>query len=252
MEMRELLSKYGFDAENTPIIAGSALAALEGRDDEIGAKRIEELIKACDTWLDIPTRDLDKSFLMPVEDVFSISGRGTVATGPVERGVALKGDEVEVVGLEPTYKTTIIGLEMFHKELDRGEAGDNMGVLLRGIKREQISRGQVLAAPGSIKPVKQFSAQLYVLTKDEGGRPGPFHSGYKPQLFMRTADVTVELSFPQGTADVEDKIVAPGDNIEMICDLVHPVAAEQGSKFTLREGGKTVAFGVVAEILSIA
>ncbi|KAH7915817.1 translation elongation factor Tu [Hygrophoropsis aurantiaca] len=252
MEMRDLLSTYNFDGENTPIIMGSALAALEGRDDEIGAKKIESLVQACDEWLDVPPRDLEKPLLMPVEDVFSISGRGTVATGRVERGIANKGDEVEIVGLGATFKTTLTGIEMFHKELDRGEAGDNMGCLLRGVKREQVRRGQVIIAPGSMKSVKKFQAQIYVLTKDEGGRYTPFMSNYRPQLFLRTADITVSLTFPEGTADAEDRMVMPGDNVEMICDLVHDVAAEAGSRFTLREGGRTVGTGIVTKILEEA
>ncbi|KZT40096.1 translation elongation factor Tu [Sistotremastrum suecicum HHB10207 ss-3] len=249
MEMRELLSTYNFDGDETPIITGSALAALEGRDKEIGADKIEALVKACDEWLDLPARDLEKPFLMPVEDVFSISGRGTVATGRVERGSAIKGNEVEIIGLGSTLKTTLTGIEMFHKELDRGEAGDNMGALLRGVKREQIKRGQVIAQPGSIKAVKKFQAQVYVLTKDEGGRYTPFMSNYRPQLFLRTADITVGLSFPEGTPDPEEKMVMPGDNVELVCDLVHDVAAEVGSRFTLREGGKTVGTGLVTKIL---
>ncbi|KAI0936571.1 translation elongation factor Tu, variant 2 [Taiwanofungus camphoratus] len=209
MEMRDLLSTYNFDGENTPIIMGSALAALEGKNPEIGAEKIAELVRACDEWLEIPARDLEKPFLLPVEDVFSISGRGTVATGRVERGVCHKGDEVEVLGLGDSFKTTLTGIEMFHKELERGEAGDNMGVLLRGVKREQIRRGQVIIAPGSMKAVKKFQAQIYVLTKDEGGRYTPFMDNYRPQLFMRTADVTCGLHWPEGTADANDKMVRP-------------------------------------------
>jgi len=252
MEMRELLSTYNFDGENTPIVMGSALAALEGRNDDIGATKIAELVKACDEWLDLPPRDLEKPFLMPIEDVFSISGRGTVTTGRVERGTCNKGDEVEIVGLGNTFKTTLTGIEMFHKELDRGEAGDNMGALLRGVKREQVKRGQVIVAPGSIKPVKKFQAAIYVLTKDEGGRYTPFMSNYRPQLFLRTADITVALTFPEGTEGAEEKMVMPGDNIEMVCDLVHDVAAEIGSRFTLREGGKTIGTGIVTKILEVA
>lgn len=252
MEMRDLLTTYNFDGENTPIVMGSALAALEGRDDEIGSKKIEALIKACDDWLELPPRDLEKPFLMPIEDCFSISGRGTVATGRVERGIATKGSDVEVVGLGNTFKTTLTGIEMFHKELDRGEAGDNMGALLRGVKREQIRRGQVIVAPGSIKAVKTFQAQIYVLTKDEGGRYTPFMMNYRPQLFLRTADVTVALTFPEGTHDATEKMVMPGDNVEMVCELVHDVAAEVGSRFTLREGGKTIGTGIVTKILANA
>ncbi|PCH33795.1 translation elongation factor Tu [Wolfiporia cocos MD-104 SS10] len=252
MEMRDLLATYNFDGENTPIIMGSALAALEGRSPEIGADRIAELVAACDAWLEIPPRDLEKPFLLPVEDVFSISGRGTVATGRVERGVCLKGDEVEVIGLGDSFKTTLTGIEMFHKELDRGEAGDNMGVLLRGVKREQVRRGQVIVAPGSIKAVKKFQAQIYVLTKDEGGRYTPFMDNYRPQLFLRTADVTCALHWPENTADASEKMVMPGDNVEMVCDLVHDVAAEIGTRFTLREGGKTVGTGIITKILTHA
>ncbi|KDQ63677.1 hypothetical protein JAAARDRAFT_53868 [Jaapia argillacea MUCL 33604] len=248
MEMRDLLSTYNFDGDNTPIIMGSALAALDGRNPEIGADKIVELVKACDDWLDIPPRDLDKPFLLPVEDVFSISGRGTVATGRLERGVINKGDEVEVLGLDDNVKTTITGIEMFHKELDRGEAGDNMGCLLRGVKREQIKRGMVIIPVGSMKAVKKFQAQIYVLTKDEGGRYTPFMANYRPQLFLRTADITCALTFPDGTADAADKMVMPGDNVEMVCDLVHDVAAEVGSRFTLREGNKTIGTGIITKI----
>lgn len=252
MEMRDLLTTYNFDGENTPIIMGTALAALEGRDPERGAQKIEQLMKACDDWLEIPPRDFDKPFLLPVEDVFSISGRGTVATGRAERGIANKGDEVEIVGFGPNVKTTLTGIEMFHKELDRGEAGDNMGALLRGVKREQIKRGQVIAAPGSIKAVSSFQAQIYVLTKDEGGRYTPFMANYRPQLFIRTADVTVALSFPAGTPNAAEKMVMPGDHVEVVCDLVHDVAAEVGSRFTLREGNKTVGTGIITKILKLA
>ncbi|KAH9064218.1 translation elongation factor Tu [Lactarius vividus] len=248
MEMRELLSTYNFDGEHTPIVMGSALAALEGRSPETGEQKIVELVKACDDWLELPPRDLEKPFLMPVEDVFSISGRGTVATGRVERGIATKGAEVEVVGLGAHFKTTLTGIEMFHKELDRGEAGDNMGALLRGVKREQMKRGQVIIAPGSMKPITKFQAQIYVLTKDEGGRYNPFMAHYRPQLFLRTADVTVGLTWPEGTPDAAEKMVMPGDNVEMVCDLVHDVAAEVGSRFTLREGGKTIGTGIVTKV----
>lgn len=250
MEMRDLLSTYNFDGDNTPIVMGSALAALEGRNPETGEQKIIELIKACDEWLELPARDLEKPFLMPVEDVFSISGRGTVATGRVERGTAIKGAEVEIVGLGAHFKTTLTGIEMFHKELDRGEAGDNMGALLRGVKREQMKRGQVIIAPGSMKPITKFQAQIYVLTKDEGGRFNPFVAQYRPQLFLRTADVTVALTWPDGTPDAEEKMVMPGDNVEMVCNLVHDVAAEVGSRFTLREGGKTIGTGIVTKVFS--
>ncbi|KAJ9092665.1 translation elongation factor Tu [Naganishia friedmannii] len=248
MEMRDLLSQYGYDGEQTPIIMGTALAALEGRDPERGSKKIQELMDAADTWLDVPARDLDKPFLMYVEDVFSISGRGTVVTGKVERGTITKGADVEILGLGAKIKTTLTGIEMFHKELDRGEAGDNMGALLRGIKREQVRRGQVLVAPGSIKSVKKFKAQIYVLTKDEGGRYTPFMSNYRPQLFIRTTDVTVALTFPPGTEGADEKLVMPGDNVEMVGELVHDIALEAGSRFTLREGGKTIGTGLISEV----
>ncbi|KDN43484.1 hypothetical protein RSAG8_06073, partial [Rhizoctonia solani AG-8 WAC10335] len=248
MEMRELLTTYNFDGDNTPIIMGSALAALENRNPDIGAEKIKALVKACDEWLEVPPRDLEQPFLMPIEDVFSISGRGTVCTGRVERGVITKNSEVEVVGLGNSFKTTLTGVEMFHKELDRGEAGDNMGALLRGVKREQVKRGQILCAPGSMKSVKKFKAQVYVLSKDEGGRYTPFMSNYRPQLFIRTADVTVGLTFPTGTENPDEKMVMPGDNVELIGDLVHDVAMEKGSRFTLREGGKTIGTGIVTEI----
>ena len=249
MEMRELLSTYGFDGDNTPIVTGSALAALEGRDEEIGRSAILKLMEETDAWLDLPPRDLDKPFLMPVEDVFSISGRGTVVTGRVERGTITKGSEIEIIGLGGHLKTTLTGIEMFHKELDRGEAGDNMGALLRGIKREQVRRGQVVIAPGTVKPVKKFSAQIYILTKEEGGRYTPFMNNYRPQLFIRTSDVTVSLTHPPGTENADEAMVMPGDNVELVCDLVHDIALEEGSRFTLREGGKTVGTGIVTKIL---
>ncbi|KAJ7783867.1 elongation factor Tu [Mycena maculata] len=249
MEMRDLLSNYNFDGENTPIIMGSALAALDGRDHAIGAGKITELIAACDSWLDLPARDLEKPFCLPIEDVFSISGRGTVATGRVERGVALKGNEVEIIGHGDRIKTTLTGIEMFHKELDRAEAGDNLGVLLRGLKREQISRGQLVIAPGSMKSVKKFQAQVYILTKDEGGRYTPFMANYRPQLFMRTADVTVGLFFPEGTPNAEEKMVMPGDNVELVCELGFDLGCEVGTRFTLREGGRTIGTGIITKIL---
>ncbi|KAK0552219.1 translation elongation factor Tu [Tilletia horrida] len=249
MEMRDLLGTYGFDGENTPIVHGSALAALEDKTPEIGKERILKLMSEVDAWLELPPRDLDKPFLMPVEDVFSISGRGTVVTGRVERGTITKGSEIEILGLGTSMKTTLTGIEMFHKELDRGEAGDNMGALLRGIKREQVKRGQVLILPGSVKPVKKFQAQVYVLTKEEGGRYTPFTNNYRPQLFIRTSDVTVSLTHLPGTPDADEKMVMPGDNIELVGDLVHDVALEEGSRFTLREGGKTVGTGIVTKLL---
>ncbi|WVQ79195.1 translation elongation factor Tu [Cryptococcus sp. DSM 104549] len=234
MEMRDLLGQYGYDGEGTPIVMGSALAALEGKDPERGAKKIEELMAKADEWLEVPVRDLDKPFLMYVEDVFSISGRGTVVTGKVERGTITKGSEVEILGLGNSIKTTLTGI---------GEAGDNMGALLRGIKREQVRRGQVLVQPGTIKSVKKFKAQIY----EEGGRYTPFMSNYRPQLFIRTTDVTVSLTFPEGTENAHEKLVMPGDNVEMIGDLVHDIALEQGSRFTLREGGRTIGTGIISE-----
>jgi len=249
MEMREVLSAYEFDGENTPIIMGSALAALEGRDEESGSKKVLELIKACDEWLTLPPRDLDKPFLMAIEDAFSISGRGTVATGKVHRGVATKGSEVEVIGFGSNFKTTITGIEMFHKELERAEAGDDMGALLRGIKREQVRRGHVIVAPGSMKAVKKFRAQIYIRSKEEGGRYTPFMANYRPQLFMRTADITTALTFPPDTPDASEKMVMPGDHVTMDCSLVHDIAAEVGTRFTLREGSKTIGTGIVTEIL---
>lgn len=250
MEIRELLTQYGFDGENTPIIMGSALAALEGRDKEIGEDRILKLVAACDEWLEVPPRDLDKPFLLPIEDTFSIAGRGTVCTGKAERGVVTKNQEVEIVGMgAKNLKTTVTGIEMFHKELDRGEAGDDMGTLLRGIKREQVRRGMVIAAAGSMKSHTKFTAQIYALTKDEGGRYAPFHDGYRPQLFIRTADVTATLNFPEGTPDAHEKMVVPGDNVELAVSLHTDIALEIGSRFTLREGGKTIGTGIVTKIM---
>jgi len=252
MEMRDLLSTYNFDGENTPIVMGSALAALDGRDKEVGQDKILELMEACDSWLEIPPRDLDKPFLLPVEEVFSIPGRGTVACGRVERGVCNKGDEVEILGLGSKLRTVLTGVEMFHKELDRGEAGDNMGALLRGVKREQIQRGQVIAAVGSIKSVRKFLAQIYVLTKDEGGRYAPFMETYRPQVYIRTADTTTKFQWPEGTVDAKEKMVMPGDNVELVCELVHDVAADVGTRFTLREGNKTIGTGIVTKVLEFA
>lgn len=249
MEMRELLNTYGFDGDHTPIVNGSALAALESKTPEIGAEAIVKLMASADEWLDLPPRDLEKPFLMAVEDSFSISGRGTVVTGLVERGVITKGSEIEVVGMGPSFKTILTGIEMFNKELDRGQAGDNMGALLRGIKREQVRRGQVLVAPGSIKPTKKIQAQCYILTKEEGGRYTPFTAQYSPQLFCRTADVAVSLTFPEGTADAAEKMVMPGDNVELVCNMLFEVAMEVGSRFTLREGGKTIGTGIVTKVM---
>ncbi|CAG8534865.1 25110_t:CDS:10 [Cetraspora pellucida] len=240
MEMRDLLTQYGFNGEETPIIMGSALAALEGRDPEIGEKAIDKLMDAVDKHIPTPIRDLDKPFLMSIE--------GTVATGRVERGTVSKGSEIEIVGMGQTVKTTLTGIEMFHKELDKGMAGDNMGALLRGIKREQIRRGQVLAAPGTVKSYRKFSAQVYVLTKEEGGRHTPFMQNYRPQMFFRTSDVTVTLTYPNGTENPDEKFVMPGDNVTLECELVHDMAVEPGMRFTIREGGKTVGTGVIVDI----
>ena len=242
MEVRELLNEYGFDGDNTPIIRGSALKALEG--DPAAEQSIIDLMDAVDTWIPDPVRDIDKPFLMAVEDVMTISGRGTVATGRVERGQAHLNDEVEIVGIKPTQKTVITGLEMFHKTLDVAEAGDNIGALLRGIARDQIQRGQVLAAPGSVHPHTKFKAQVYVLTKDEGGRHTPFVSNYRPQFYFRTTDVTGVIELPAGT-----EMCMPGDNVEMTIELIHPVACEQGLTFAIREGGRTVGSGRVATII---
>ena len=242
MEVRELLNEYGFDGDNTPIIRGSALKALEG--DPAAEQSIIDLMDAVDTWIPDPVRDIDKPFLMAVEDVMTISGRGTVATGRVERGQAHLNDEVEIVGIKPTQKTVITGLEMFHKTLDVAEAGDNIGALLRGIARDQIQRGQVLAAPGSVHPHTKFKAQVYVLTKDEGGRHTPFVSNYRPQFYFRTTDVTGVITLPEGT-----DMVMPGDNVEMYVELIAPIALENGTRFSIREGGHTVGAGNVTEIL---
>ena len=242
MEVRELLNEYGFDGDNTPIIRGSALKALEG--DPEAEQSIIDLMDAVDTWIPDPVRDIDKPFLMAVEDVMTISGRGTVATGRVERGQAHLNDEVEIVGIKPTQKTVITGLEMFHKTLDVAEAGDNIGALLRGIARDQIQRGQVLAAPGSVHPHTKFKAQVYVLTKNEGGRHTPFVSNYRPQFYFRTTDVTGVITLPEGT-----DMVMPGDNVEMYVELIAPIALENGTRFSIREGGHTVGAGNVTEIL---
>ncbi|KAJ7786399.1 elongation factor Tu [Mycena metata] len=251
MEMRDLLSTYNFDGENTPIIMGSALAALDGRNDDIGATKVTELIEACDTWLDLPVRDLERPFCLAVEEILSISGRGTVATGRVHRGVATKGTEVEIIGHNSPLKTTITGIEMFHKELDRAEAGDNLGLLLRGLKREQIARGQLIIAPGSMKSVKKFVAQVYILTKDEGGRYTPFMSNFMPQIFMWTSNITVTLSFPPGTESPDEKMVMPGDNVELVCTLQKDVGCEVGTRFTMREGGKTIGTGIITKLLEV-
>ncbi len=254
MEIRELLSEYGFDGENVPIIMGSALCALEGRENEIGRDAVLKLMEAVDEHIPTPTRDLEKPFLLPIEDVHSIAGRGTVVTGRVERGVITKGTEIEVVGFGSTLKTTITGVEMFHKELDRAEAGDTAGILLRGLKREQLRRGQVIAIPGSIAAKKNFLAQMYILTKEEGGRHTPFVDNYRPQLFARTTDVNCALKWPDTTdgnaARNEGKMIMPGDNLEMLVELGAPIAVEEGLRFTVREGGKTVGTGVVTKVLA--
>ena len=243
MEVRELLSKYGFDGDNIPIVKGSAVAALEDKTPEIGEQAVLELMDAVDKFIPQPERAKDKPFLMPVEDVFSISGRGTVATGRVERGVVKVGEEVEIVGLRPTTKTVVTGVEMFRKLLDQGEAGDNIGALLRGAKREDIERGQVLAAPGSITPHTKFNAQAYILTKEEGGRHTPFFTNYRPQFYFRTTDVTGIVALQEGT-----EMVMPGDNVSIDVDLIAPIAMDDGLRFAIREGGRTVGSGVVAKV----
>jgi elongation factor Tu len=244
MEVRELLSKYEFPGDDTPIVIGSALKALEGDKGDLGEGSIFKLAEALDGYIPQPKRALDQPFLMPVEDVFSISGRGTVVTGRVERGVVKVGDELEIVGLRPTQKTVCTGVEMFRKLLDQGQAGDNVGVLLRGTKREEVERGQVLAKPGSITPHTKFSAEVYVLSKEEGGRHTPFFNGYRPQFYFRTTDVTGSIELPQGT-----EMVMPGDNIAMTVTLIVPIAMEEGLRFAIREGGRTVGAGVVAKII---
>ncbi|GAB5504770.1 elongation factor Tu [Pyruvatibacter sp.] len=244
MEVRELLSSYDFPGDDIPIISGSALAALEGRDDNIGKEKILELMAAVDEYIPTPERPKDQPFLMPVEDVFSISGRGTVATGRIERGVVNVGEEIEIVGIKDTTKTTVTGVEMFRKLLDQGEAGDNVGCLLRGVNREDIERGQVLVHPGSVTPHTKFKAEAYILTKDEGGRHTPFFTNYRPQFYFRTTDVTGVVSLPEGT-----EMVMPGDNCEMLVELIVPIAMEEKLRFAIREGGRTVGAGVVAAII---
>ncbi len=244
MEVRELLSEYEFPGDDIPIVAGSALAALEGRDDNIGKEKILELMAEVDAYIPQPERAIDGDFLMPIEDVFSISGRGTVVTGRVERGVVLVGDEIEIVGIKDTTTTTVTGVEMFRKLLDRGEAGDNVGVLLRGTKRDEVERGQVLAKPGSITPHTKFKAEAYILTKDEGGRHTPFFTNYRPQFYFRTTDVTGVVTLPEGT-----EMVMPGDNIAMDVELIVPIAMDEGLRFAIREGGRTVGAGVVSAIV---
>ena len=245
MEIRDLLSKYDFPGDDIPIIKGSALAALEGRDAAIGEDKIMELMDAVDSYIPQPERPKDRPFLMPVEDVFSISGRGTVVTGRVEQGIVKVGEEIEIVGIRPTVKTTVTGVEMFRKLLDSGEAGDNIGALLRGTKREDVERGQVLCAPGSIKPHTEFTAETYILSKEEGGRHTPFFANYRPQFYFRTTDVTGEVKLPDGT-----EMVMPGDNINLTVKLIAPVAMSEGLRFAIREGGRTVGAGVVAKIVA--
>ena len=244
MEVRELLSKYDFPGDDTPIIHGSALKALEGDQSDIGVPSIIKLVESLDAYIPLPEREIDKPFLMPVEDVFSISGRGTVATGRVERGIVKVGEEVEIVGIRDSAKTTVTGVEMFRKLLDQGQAGDNVGLLLRGTKRDEIERGQVICKPGSIKPHTKFEAEVYVLSKDEGGRHTPFFKGYRPQFYFRTTDVTGNVELPEGV-----EMVMPGDNIKMVVDLIAPIAMEDGLRFAIREGGRTVGAGVVAKVL---
>jgi len=244
MEVRELLSSYDFPGDDTPIIIGSALKALEGDEGELGALSIGRLVDALDSYIPEPVRALDRPFLMPIEDVFSISGRGTVVTGRVERGVVKVGEEVAIVGIRDTVKTTCTGVEMFRKLLDQGQAGDNVGVLLRGTKRDDVERGQVLAKPGTITPHTHFEAEVYVLGKDEGGRHTPFFNGYRPQFYFRTTDVTGACELPEGI-----EMVMPGDNVKMTVQLIAPIAMEEGLRFAIREGGRTVGAGVVAKII---
>ncbi|BBD76656.1 elongation factor Tu [Hydrogenophilus thermoluteolus] len=244
MEVRDLLNQYGFPGDDTPIIKGSALKALEGDQSEIGEPAILKLAETLDSYIPTPERDIDKPFLLPIEDVFSISGRGTVVTGRVERGTVKVGDEVEIVGLRPTQKTTVTGVEMFRKLLDEGRAGDNVGVLLRGTKREEVERGQVLAKPGTITPHTHFECEVYVLTKEEGGRHTPFFSNYRPQFYFRTTDVTGSIELPEGV-----EMVMPGDNVKLTVKLIAPIAMEEGLRFAIREGGRTVGAGVVSKII---
>ena len=245
LEVRELLSKYEFPGDDIPIVRGSALKALEGDKSELGTPSVLKLMEEVDRYIPQPTRDVDKPFLMPVEDVFSISGRGTVATGRVERGRVKVGEEIEIVGIKATTKTTVTGVEMFRKLLDEGQAGDNVGCLLRGTKREDIERGQVLAKPGSITPHTQFEAEVYILTKEEGGRHTPFFKGYRPQFYFRTTDVTGVAQLPEGT-----EMVMPGDNVKLSVELIMPIAMEEGLRFAIREGGRTVGAGVVAKVIA--
>ena len=243
LEMRELLTSYGFEGDDIPFVKGSALAALEGRDDAIGKESIYALMKAVDEWIPQPPRPTDKPFLMPVEDVFSISGRGTVVTGRIETGIVKVGEEVEIVGLKDTRKTVVTGVEMFRKLLDQGEAGDNVGALVRGVAREEVERGQVLCKPGSVTPHTEFNAEVYVLSKDEGGRHTPFFANYRPQFYFRTTDVTGEVILPEGT-----EMVMPGDNVTISVKLIAPIAMDPGLRFAIREGGRTVGSGVVSAV----
>lgn len=245
LEIRELLSSYNFPGDDIPIVKGSALCALEGRNDEIGKSAIQELMSEVDRYIPQPARDIDKPFLMPIEDVFSISGRGTVVTGRIERGIIETGKEVEIVGIKDTVKCVVTGVEMFRKLLDRGEAGDNIGALLRGVDRESVERGQVLSAPGAIKPYKKFEAEVVILTKEEGGRHTPFFGNYRPQFYFRTTDVTGTVELPEGT-----EMVMPGDNLKLTVDLQNPIAMDEGLRFAIREGGRTVGAGVVTKILA--
>ena len=245
MELRELLDLYEFPGDDTPIIVGSALMALEGKDDnELGTTAVKKLVEALDSYIPEPVRAIDQPFLMPIEDVFSIAGRGTVVTGRIERGVIKVGEEIEIIGITDTDKTTCTGVEMFRKFLDEGRAGENCGILLRGTKREEVQRGQVLAHPGSVKPHTKFEAEVYVLSKDEGGRHTPFFKGYRPQFYFRTTDVTGAVELPSGT-----EMVMPGDNVKMTVELIHPIAMEDGLRFAIREGGRTVGAGVVSKII---
>ncbi len=245
MEVRDLLSTYEFPGDDTPVITGSALKAFEGDTSDLGVPSVLKLVEQMDSYIPVPDRAIDGDFLMPVEDVFSISGRGTVVTGRIERGIVKVGDEIEIVGIKDTEKTTCTGVEMFRKLLDQGQAGDNVGVLLRGTKREEVERGQVLAKPGSITPHTKFEAEVYILTKDEGGRHTPFFKGYRPQFYFRTTDVTGAVELPEGT-----EMVMPGDNVQMVVELIAPIAMEDGLRFAIREGGRTVGAGVVAKVIA--
>jgi elongation factor Tu len=245
MEVRELLSNYDFPGDDTPIVKGSALKALEGDTSEIGTQAIEALVAAMDSYIPEPERAIDQAFLMPIEDVFSISGRGTVVTGRIEKGIVKVGEEIEIVGLKDTTKTTVTGVEMFRKLLDQGQAGDNVGVLLRGTKRDEVERGQVLAKPGSIKPHTEFEAEIYVLSKEEGGRHTPFFNGYRPQFYFRTTDVTGAIDLPEGT-----EMAMPGDNLKVKAKLIAPIAMDEGLRFAIREGGRTVGSGVVSKVIA--